>query len=297
MAVWTRDFRVSTITLDIDDGDGDGPLTPIRGLISATSSANTEVESEQSAASTLADNATLKRIRPTIQFTTHDLKAAIDAFGLFGKCIVADANDEGLAFYGQKQGCTGPESGSVHDKYLLQNALVVPNSLSVSHQGNVALTYDVYTRYDGTNAPVVFTQNNALPTITLGPVGRWGMYQMTVGTSSAADVTGKRDIRLDFGASVTQEGADSEIQDSVVSLSSLLPVLSVRGVDTSWFSTVAPLAGAATSWTYTKLILKRRDKGLSDATNLTMSFNGLLTPDQIFNLTVGAPGESSFKLN
>lgn len=123
MAVWDRDFRVSTITLDIDDGDGDGPLTPIRGLISASATANTEVESEQSAASTLADNAILKRIRPTIQFTTHDLKAAIDAFGIFGKCIVADANDEGLAFYGQKQSCTGPASGSVHDKYLLKNAL------------------------------------------------------------------------------------------------------------------------------------------------------------------------------
>ena len=74
-------------------------------------------------------------------------------------------------------------------------------------------------------------------------------------------------------------------------------MLSVRGVDTSWFSTVAPLAGAASAWTYTKLILKRRDKGLSDATNLTISMNGLLTPDQIFNLTVGSPGESSFKLN
>ena len=58
---------------DIDDGDGDGPLTPIRGLISASATANTEVESEQSAASTLADNAILKRIRPTIQF--HDARS------------------------------------------------------------------------------------------------------------------------------------------------------------------------------------------------------------------------------
>lgn len=292
--VWTRDFRVSTITLDIDDQ----ALTPIRGLVSANSVSGAEVESEQAAASVYADTATLKRIKPTIQFTTVDIPSAINAFGLLGKCITADADDEGLAFYGQKQGCMGgPAAGSVHDKYLIKNGLVVPSSLSVDHTGNAQLTFDVYTRYDGTSAPIVYSQNVALPTAPATPIGRWTMYELTLGSSSATALTGKRSININFGAAVTQEGADSEIYDSVVSLASLLPTVMVRGVDTSWLASIAPLLGASATYTYSLLSLKRRDAAVDQSQHVILHFQGLVTIEEIFRFTIGSPGESAIKIN
>ena len=289
MAVWARDFRVSAITLDIDNGS----LTPIRGIVTASAQSNTEIEAEQSAASITADTVIQKRVRPTIQFSTVDIPSAIAAFGLTGKCIIADVDDEGLAFFGQKQACSGVASGSVHDKYLLKNALVVPNSLTVDHQGSAMISYDVYTRYDGTSAPIVYTQNNALPSVSEGPIGRWTMYELTVASNI---VTGKRNIGINFGANVTQEGADSEIYDSVVSLGSLLPVLTCRGVDTSWISSIAPLLGVYGTQVNSHLWLKRRDKGLADTTHIKLDFAGMIAIDNIFNFSLQAPGEASFSV-
>lgn len=289
--VWERDFRVSTITHDINNGS----VTPVRGIVSASAPANVEVEHEQSSGSIYADTVTVRRARPVVSFSTVDIPSAIAAFGLTGKCIDGDVDDEGIAFYGQKQSCIGIASGSVHDKYLIKSAIVVPTTLQVDHLGNCMLSYDVYTRSaDGTTAPVVYSKLNALPAASTGPIGRWTMRGLTV---AAQTLTGKRSISINFGATVTQEGADSEIYDSVTSLASLFPVVSVRGVDTSWLDTVATLLGGTAAHADTTLQLKRRDKAINQAEHITMTFCGAVTFDTLFNASLNSPSESAFNIH
>lgn len=288
---WTRDFRVSTITLDINNN----PAVNVRGIVSANAAAQTETEPEMSSGSIYADTIVTKTARPMITFTTVDIPGAITAFGLTGLCINGDVDDAGIAFYGQKQDCAGIATGSVHDKYTVKSAVVVPKTLSVDHRGNAQLTYDVFTRSeDGTTAPIVYAQNQALPSVPTTPLGRWTMRNMTVATVA---VTGKRNISIDFGARVTAEGADSEFYDSVTSLGSLLPVVTVRGVDTGWLQTVAGLLGGSALHADTNLQLKRRDHAIGTASHVILTFNGLITWDQIFNLTIDNPGEAAFQIH
>ena len=69
MAVWARDFRVSAITLDIDNGS----LTPIRGIVTASAQSNTEIEAEQSAASITADTVIQKGGRAGVQLSSRHI--------------------------------------------------------------------------------------------------------------------------------------------------------------------------------------------------------------------------------
>lgn len=288
---WESDFRVSTITYDINNG----AVTPVRGIVSASAPANVEVEHEQSAGSIYADTITVRRARPVVSFTTVDIPSAITAFGLVGKCIDGDADDEGIAFYGQKQSCIGVASGSVHDKYLIKSAIVVPTTLSVDHLGNAQLSYDVYTRStDGTTAPIVRSASNALPAVSAGPIGRWTMRSMTVG---GVTVTGKRNITINFGATVTQEGADSEIYDSVTSLASVFPVINVRGVDPAWFNTVTTLLGGLATHANTSIQLKRRDKAINLTEHIVLTGNGTVTLDTLFNAQLQSPTECAFNVH
>lgn len=292
MAVWTRDYRVSTIVLDIN---GAPAGIPIRGIVSNSNPTNIEVEQEQAASSIFPDTVTLRRIRPAASFTTIDIETALNTFGLMGLCVDATSPDEGVVFYCQKQSCDGVATGSVHDKFAVKSGLVIANNLSVDHMGNASITYDVYERYDGTTAPVVKTSNVALPTVTLGPIGRWTMYDLTV---AANTLTGKRSCRLNLNAVVTQEGADSEVFDSVTSLQTIAPVFTATGVDQTWFGTVIPtLSGLSVIHGTTKFRLKRRDKTLAQTNHVSFSFNGLATLTNLFGGQINSPQETSLQIH
>ncbi len=287
---WDRDFRVSTITLDVDNS----AETTLRGITNASAVTNVEVEQELSSQSIYPDTTTIRRARPTAQFTTVDLPGAFTVLGLVGKCINGDADDAGITFYGQKQDCIGIASGNVHSKYVMKSAIVVPNALTVDHMGNAQITYDVYARSaDGTTAPVVYTTGVALPTVGLGPIGRWTMRNATIANTA---ISGKRQISINFNPVVTQEGADSELYDSVTSLVSLSPVVNIRGVDPAWFTTYG-LTGISGTHVNTTMELKRRDALIGATEHYRVSANGLVVVEQIFGGAINTPSETAIRIH
>lgn len=279
---WTRDFRAGHVQAHLVGMAG---AEVIHGVTSIGIRANSEIQKELSSGSVYADSVHLQTVRPVATFTTFDLPQAIDHLGLLGKCIISDVTHPGLSLFGQKQTCAGVASGSVHDEYLIKAGIIVPRTFSVDHRGNAQLTYEVYAAYDGTNAPILKNANVALPAHAV--VGRWTMHDLTL--NGGAPLTGKRSITIDFNPGVLQEGADSEQYESVVSLSSLMPRVSVTGVDTSWFTTVAGILGKTAAHATTAVRLKKRDVDIATAEHVTINFNGLVTWDTIFDGSTDSP--------
>lgn len=287
---WVRDFRASAVVVHTV---GDGAASTVRSISNAGIQANSEVRKQLSSGTAFAEAVTLDGVAPVASFTTYDIAGALTALGLW-KCFTSDGTRPGISLYSQKQGCAGAEAGSVHDQYLLKQGVAVARQFSVDHRNVAQISYDIYAAWDGSNAPVLRNANQALPGAALTPVGRWYMNSMTL---NSVAVTGKRNITIDFGPTVTQEGADSDFYNSVVTISSLMPKVTVRGVDTSWFTTHGQLTGTTTSHANCSIDLRKRGISLAALEHCRFTAAGLITWDTIFSGSPESPSEASFNID
>lgn len=288
--MWGRDFRPSTIGVK-SIGESE---KLVRGISSSSIRANTEITKEVASQSIYPDTVIASAVKPVASFTTYDIRGAIDALGLLGKCITSDVDDYGMKLWGQAQSCAGIQAGSVHDLYTIANGLVVPTTLTVDHRGNCQLTYDIYMRSaDGANAPVVYQPSQALPAGGAGVVGRFTMGAMAI---SGNPWTGKRNVTINFNPTITQEGADSDIYDGVVSIESIMPQVQVRGVDTSWLGTIG-IAGDVAVHGDTSFLLRRRDVALNTANHINLTFAGLISWDTLFDGNANSPATATIQID
>lgn len=287
---WSRDYRAGTI---VKNAVGDVSATTVRGLSTVQIRANSEVRKEQASGSLFADTASLDAVKPVASFTTFDINGAITAFGLAGMCFTSDVSKPGITIFSQKQDCAGIASGSVHDSYQIRQGVIVPRTLNVEHRGNASISYDIYASYDGTNLPVVRNSNVALPAAASSSIGRW-----TMGEAKIANVAleGKRSIQVDFNATVAQEGADSEQYDRVMSIGSIMPRITINGVDTSWLTAHAALNGKQLT-TNNYFALVKRDALLTATVHCKVNFQGLLSWDSIFDGMIASPSQTSMAID
>lgn len=107
-------------------------------------------------------------------------------------------------------------------------------------------------------------------------------------------IEGKRNISVDFSPTVTQEGADSEVFDSVVKISSIMPRITVRGVETQWYTTVL---AAVTTHATCVIDLPKRGVALATAQHCRITTAGLVSWDTIFSGSPESPAEAAFAID
>jgi hypothetical protein len=184
--------------------------------------------------------------------------------------------------------------------YTIKKALVVPTSLSVNHRGNAEISYDIYARStDGVIEPVSVT--GATPFPASGAQKRFTMDKASVGATGAGVVfEGKRSINMNWNPDITQEGADSTVFDTVVSVASEQHVVTFRGVEQSWFSTIAPtesLKGGKGDRSDTFFYLKDRDQptGVGQSHHILVSMDALVSWNTIFDGSADSPAEAELQ--
>lgn len=224
---------------------------------------------------------------PTAEFGTLAIASALTTLPSTGKSI-ADLAD-GLSMYIQKHLIGGTRTaGSTHRKYVATAGIIVPRRLTVSHGGDASLSYDVIVLYDGSNDPLVFTDEVALPEDV-------GEERFTLGPVSLGDVTldHLRQFEIDFGLNAVTEGADSEIWDRYVSLETIEPSLTLRGIDPEWVKAAnIPLIGKSGTHANSTAYLRKRDHGgtfVADVTAEHVKF----TADGLITIEEAASGSGS----
>lgn len=193
-----------------------------------------------------------ERIRPA--FTTLEIPPTLNAIPLDGKNI-ADLVG-GLAMYGyaHKDGATR-QSGAAHRKYSYARGLLVPRTLACNHQDDAELNIEAFVTYDGINAPLILTENIAVPANISTP-SRHTLGPMKVGDVTIRQVKG---LSVDFGVNVLVEGSDSDIWESHASIGSIQPSVTIRGIDLKWFADAnIPLLGKPATHLDTTIYLRSR---------------------------------------
>jgi hypothetical protein len=199
---------------------------------------------------------------------TFALATALGTIGAAGLCITS-ATNPGIVIYFQQfddNGC--PVSGSFHRSLTIRGGLIVPKTLSISHQQDGQLTFDIAAVKYSTNAIVTISDTAALPSITVASA-RW-----TLGPISIAGVALREydEFDIDFGNNVETRAVESNVDDTHVSNRTHEPTITIKGIDPTWFSSgKIPLGGAVALNASDYVMLRQRSQ---DANNFAADAGG-----------------------
>lgn len=259
----------------------------------------TEVRSETSSGRVYPEFQAVVAQKSSASFSTLAIAAALDMVGLIGKDVSTLTG--GFSMWAEKHASGGTRAGaSSHRKHNVALGLIVPGTLSVEHQGDATLPYDVLILGDGAgNDPVVITKAQTLPTLTAGDIEkeRFTLGKVTIGGILLEGVTS---VEIDFGIEAVTVGADSTIHDTFVSIHTIAPVITIKGIDLEWLdSAKIPYQGKVATHTgddATSIYLRKRAVGgtlvpLGTAEHIKFTADGLATIENALDVSGNDTGE------
>lgn len=255
------------------------------GIRRQSIAANGEKRAEATSGSIFATHTAVVGQKFTDNFETLHVGQALALFGVTG-LLIRNTTNPGLVAYFAKQNGQGILAGSVHRSFTMGNGLIVPERLSVDHQGDVSLALKMITSWDGdlANYPVVIADNVALPTQTTLEE-RFSMGPLTIGSAS---YTGLRGLELNFGNNAESVGGNGDIWDKQTRLVETMPTITLRGIDLEWVKAAnIPLGSACATHATSNFVLRKRKKcggywvDANDAEHVVITFDGLVHADEL----------------
>ena len=235
--------------------------------------------------------------RPEASWVTRAIGEHLDLCGPSGKAISDLAG--GFKLYGQAKAEEGirATTGALALTYLA--GLIVPTSLTVSHNTDAELTYSLHAQLENGNGNsnnlCAISAVSPLPTIADG-TARYGLGPCECGGFSFEQVT---QVQVGFGLQVQAESADGEADPQHVSIISVVPTIRIRGTKLATYGAAAiPFDGLqGTHGSLSFYLRKREDSGqyVLDATaeHIKITAAGLAYMDNAFSGSGNASGESS----
>lgn len=259
-----------------------------------------DVQNEPSSGNVFSRFASIRAGKPGASWTSFAVGRALDVTGVTGANI-AVLSATGINLFAQKIADTGqPLAGSVHRKYAIGAGLVVPVSISGDHQGNYAIKLEAAPiSPDGIIAPIIESDSQAVPA-TPADDTRFTLGAVTLGGVLLPRV---RSVEINLGISVTTEGGDSDIFDTEAWIQSIVPTITIKGIDPEWLNAAnIPRLGKAGTHANTKLYLRKRLRHgtfVPDGTaeHISITADGLIVVDTPLDANTGSPAETSVTMH
>jgi hypothetical protein len=207
--------------------------------------------------------------RPKFALSTSAIAVFLAKCGVNGLVLAS-----GFEVYNQSVDLTtGLRKGATsHEKLAIATGLMVPRQLSVAHNGEAKLTFDVIgVNAAGTVSPVVRTASQSLPALTytrevftLGPVKLNGTA-----------VDGVQEVTIDFGIKEEVKAGSGALYPQLVAISEIRPRVTVRVNDESALATLG-LQGVAQGATDSLIYLRKLSadgQRVADGTAQHVSFS------------------------
>lgn len=283
--------------------NGGTPLEVANDTIAALSSVSMPVQAnvqrEVTAGDVFASSGRIDFTSIDLSFTSFMAKGMLDLIGLAGACIAPSGDSYNV--YVARYDCSGPAAGAVHRRYAITKGMLFLQSMECDHQGDLTVGAQLRAVYDGTNNPVTTTDGVALPSAAqIGDqTGRWTLSGGAKSLVNAIAVANKRSVSVDFGVNTSTQGADSESFDSFASIDSVLPVITVQGVDLLWFDAIGlTINGKAVAHANTDIRFRKRDGagGFLTTDAIQMTAAGPAFYDQLLSASGVEAATMSFRI-
>lgn len=172
-------------------------------------------------------------------------------------------------------------SSTTHTRCRMAKGLVVPRSLTASQGGVASLGIEIHALYDGSNVPMVFADNIALPhTPTIGELFTLGKVMI-----NGTQLDGVQSWTFDFGLTVEKVLANGELYPTGAYITRRAPKFEIRTKKVPSLTTFG-LNGTAQGSTDSVIYLQKLEKNaniLATATEEHISFtidDGMVTVGQ-----------------
>lgn len=260
--------------------------------------AGNEHRADPTSGNPYAQHVAIHEQKPVADFVSYALQDCLDEVGLTGLNVATLAN--GLNLYAYKHADGGARAtGASHRKFNILQGLVVPTRVTCEHRGDATISYNILPTWDGTNDPVVESDSASVPS-TPSDDERFTIGGISIGGVTISDV---RSFELDFGMDAKTDGGDSDLFDTHSSIYTLVPTLTLRGVNVEWLkSTNIPRAGKAGTHANTTFYLRKRSQSAAGfvadgtAAHIKGTMAGMAYIDDGFTGGGDNPAETSLKL-
>lgn len=275
-----------------------GSATLIGGITQQSLPLGTEITTQQTAGATYARVGTINAIKPRGMFTTYNVGTLATLLGLRGACLAGGAAP-GLEMWELKYTKCGAidVTTTPHRKLVIPNGIVIPKTIQCSHQQDATMSAEAIATYDGTNDPVLIVASQAAPT------GLTDAFRFTLGAITIAGVTfaGNLDVSVDFGNNAVTDGGDSDVFDTHIEITQIVPTITIRVRDVAQFASAGlPLRGKHGEHTDTSIVLRRRVNGTAsfstDADNILITADCIANFEDVWSAQANGRGEATVKL-
>lgn len=265
--------------------DAEGAVVNVGDILNMALLQNPDMAADLVAHANTPLHVAMKSIKPVLSGETFAIKTFLDNVATKGGKPIATTSNPGVYAYFQKFDDNGnPVSGSNHRSLLFKGGVLIPKTISIDHQGDARLRFDLVPVKYSSNAIVTIADNAALPTISDGTSVRWTLGPVTIGNVALSEYTG---LEIDFGNTVQSRGSQSDVYDTHIEIRTHEPTIRLTGIDPAWFSSSGvPLEGIAAVYATDDIFLRKRtqdeDHFVANGTaeHVKITFNGLAAVDQ-----------------
>jgi hypothetical protein len=243
---------------------GAGSATLIGGVDTQEFQSNTTHLAQDTTGNRSPQSVSVSAVKPRITFGTYQIAKLLDLIGSRGACLNGTAAAGFEMYELDTDDCGAIKAGTTHRKLIAPNGRIVPRTLACQHEQEAKVDCEVIPIFDGTNLPVIFSENIAAPTgledterFTLGPIEVAGV-----------DLTFVQSVSIDFGNMVETVGGDGDIYPKNVDVQRFAPTITITCLDTGKFSAAGiPLDGKACEHSDSSIVFRRK-------INTTGTFSG-----------------------
>lgn len=184
-------------------------------------------------------------------FTTLDVKTFLDQIGAMSMLIDYDGSHPGVVMYQQAMTAGATRAGTGGISYTFTEGMIVPESLSCSHQGEAVASGTIHNYGTVTRASSV-----TLPTIypSVSPIYTLGKVVLNATTIQP------QNVNINFGVDVAKYSSGSSIYTEFVGARSFSPSITVDTLDSTVAGTIG-LTGAYYTAAQVVIYFRKRSEG------------------------------------
>lgn len=193
-------------------------------------------------------------MRPAISITTSAIATSLGACGMDGLAISSGVP---VVAYMQKAAAGSTRmSGSNHIKLTMNKGIMIPRQISATHNQIATINYDIFALYDGTNAPIIYANNQALT----GSTAASELFTCGPIYAGATLINSIQSTTVDFGIRERIHSGSGEVYPTFGCIESRRPSITANTDDV--VSDIAlGFGGRAESATASKVYLRKIAKG------------------------------------
>lgn len=207
--------------------------------------------------------------KPSINFSTPQLKTILDVCGLEGVDLSSGNTD---LYYRKLKDLGAREStaGTVHTRFRMAQGLLYWTGFTLPHEGQASIDCRILPTWDGTNAPLV-------PAGSLAVVGtpaadeEWTIGKVVI---NGTQLVGCKEASYNSGWQLIEESSDGEPFTTFAGLQQTDPVWTIRSLELGAWATFGTGGTAVTSWAIYGRKKAKHGTNTADASAVHLAFTG-----------------------